>query len=263
MSIFTTVRPTTPNSPALNDQLATLARTHSTLFAAVLGAVQPGMATADLADIAREQAKTLGIGLSMRATLGFEDDISICLNAQVLNAIPSRTRLIKDGDIIKIAIGSTDGAGAFCTQNWTMQTGRILSVARVLLEDTRACVDAAVSLCRPGVAVSELAAHLGTAAANKRIVISPEFAGHMIGAKPISPPSIVKPTGLFGTDYVLTEGTVLSLFVLAHAEKPALREGDDGWTVIDRKGGLSAAFSHVVRVATVPQVLTAAYPLHV
>lgn len=85
MPMFTTIRPTTPNSPALNAQLADLAHAHSELMAAVLGAVQPGMATADLAAMAREQAKTRGIGLTMRTKMGFPDDISVCLNTQARN----------------------------------------------------------------------------------------------------------------------------------------------------------------------------------
>ncbi|WP_166897877.1 hypothetical protein [Massilia sp. CCM 8734] len=86
----------------------------------------------------------------------------------------------------------------------------------------------------------------------------PQYAG----AQPNLPPMIVKPKRWFGTDHVLTEGTVLSLFVLAHEGKPTLRERGDGWTMLDRQGGLSAAFSHMVRVASAPQVLTGSYPLH-
>ncbi|WP_267876677.1 M24 family metallopeptidase [Massilia genomosp. 1] len=251
-----------PNSPALNAQLADLAHAHSELMAAVLGAVQPGMATAELADMAREQAKKRAIGLTMRTNMGFPDDISVCLNAQAMNAIPGRTTLIKDGDALKLAVCGTDGAGAFCVQNWSMQAGTILPRRRLLLEHARACIDAAVPLCRPGVTVSALVAQLGKSALDKGIFISPHFAGHMIGAQPNLPPMIVKPKRWFGTDHVLTEGTVLSLFVLAHEGKPTLAERGDGWTMLDRQGGLSAAFSHMVRVASAPQVLTGSYPLY-
>lgn len=262
MPLFTTILPTTPNPPALNQQLAALAHAHSRVMAGVLGAVRPGISTADLADVAREQAQLAGIILTMGADTGFPDDITVGLNAHAMNAVPSRSKQIKDGDTVKIALRSSDGAGACCVQNWSMQAGTIMPQRRVLLESARACIDDAVALCRPGVALSALAAQLAASAAARGIFMSPEFAGHMIGAEPIMPPMIVKPRSLFGTDYVLAEGTVLSLFVLAHEHKAILTEAGDGWGVVDRQRGLSAAFSHVVQVAELPQVLTAAYPLH-
>lgn len=262
MPLFTTILPTTPNRPALNQQLAMLARAHSRVMAAVLGAVRPGVTPAGLADVAREQAQLGGITLTMGAATGFPDDITVGLNAHTMNAVPSRSKQVKDGDTVKIAVRSTDGAGACCVQHWSMQAGTLMPQRRVLLENTRACIDDAVAWCRPGVALSALVAQLTASAAARGIFISPEFAGHMIGAETIMPPMIVKPKSLFGTDHVLVEGTVLSLFVLAHEHKAALTEAGDGWGVVDRQRGMSAAFSHVVQVADVPQVLTAAYPLH-
>ncbi|NHZ80305.1 M24 family metallopeptidase [Massilia sp. CCM 8695] len=262
MPLFTVIHPTVPNPPAVNDRITLLARAHSKLLAVLLDAVRPGMATADLADVAREQAATLGIGLSFRTKMGFPDDISACINTQAMNSVPNRNTLIKDGDIVKIAFGSTDGGGAFCVQNWSMQAGTILPARRALLNDARDSLDDALAYCRPGIKVSELAARLARSAAEKGFWLSTEFAGHMIGQEPVMPPSIVQPKGLFATGHALTEGTVLSLFVLAHAARPRLDRRDDGWTVVDRKHGMSAAYSHMVRVAALPQLLTSPYRLH-
>lgn len=262
MPLFVKVCETVANSPATNEKIARLAPVHGQIMARLISSVRVEMSTFDIAELARQAAKESDTAFSFASTMNFPDDVSICRNHEVMNGVPSKSALIKAGDTLKISFGTHEALGAFCTQTWTMHVGESTPAQLGLLTGTRDSMLAAVDICRPGVLISDIVSHIEEQIQARGLILSREFAGHLVGDAPIMPPQLIKPAGLVGRDYRLKEGSVLSLFVLAHSAKPRLALRDDGWTVADRDRNLSAAYSHLIRVGDgQPMTLTSAHAL--
>lgn len=218
------------------------------------------MTPEDVAALARQGAAERGIEFYFRDKLNFPGDIAVSTGNKVMNCPPRALPVFKPTELIGLAIGTHHDMQAFCVQNWTVQLSPTPG-CEALLASVRRCLDAAIACCRVGERVSHIAAALEDAGRREGIHLSTHFAGSLIGTEPHMAPQIVRPRGLLKTDHTLSAGTMLSVFALGHAGKPKLRTADDGWTVRDTAGQLSAAFSHVVAVTdNGPLVLTATHP---
>jgi methionyl aminopeptidase len=264
MSIFGKIIPTTPLSPALADRIADLAARQGDIFLAVIARLRVGMSTADVAQLVRQAAADHDVQLSFKEKLHFPDDVSICLNNEIMNGIPSSSKVLKNGDLLKISFGLHHALSAFSTQTWTIHIGSPNDALSRLLNDTRACVSTIAAGCKAGVKVSAIAKQTDAIITGKGWHLSKTFAGHAIGAEPIIEPTLIARGGLFGHDHVLTEGTIISLLVLAHQGKPRTGVREDNWTVYDRDCHLAACYSVMLKVtAGEPQLLTRSYPIHI
>src|SRR5690606_31861413 len=67
--------------------------------------IQVGMTTKEVADLAAEKLRDLGGKPAFLGYQGFPDVICISLNDEVVHGIPSRKRVIKDGDIVSLDFG--------------------------------------------------------------------------------------------------------------------------------------------------------------
>jgi methionyl aminopeptidase len=263
MQIFGKLLPTKPLSAGLIEQVSALADRQGLVLAAVADALRIGMSTAAVAELARGAARQHDVNFSFRDKLGFPDDISVCLNNEVMNGVPGPSRVLKAGDVLKISIGAHRALAAFSTQIWTLQIGAPGAAAAQLLGDARDCLLAVEESCTAGNRVSRIAAQIDDILAAKGHYSSREFAGHAIGAEPIIEPLFTKRRFL-QDEHVLAEGSIVSLLVLAHQSKPRLAIRDDKWTTYDRECYLSACYSHMLRITSgAPQRLTHSYPVSV
>lgn len=248
------------NSSELNRVIGDLAAIQGRIFSFVIKAVETGMSTADVAELAKRAAKDEGAQFYFKEQ-GFPDDISVSVNQEILNGIPRSDRILKQGETLKIAFGLHRDMNAFSTQTWTVQVGRSNGRTTALLQNTHDSLLDAIKHCVPGTKVRDLAKHLKNAVSAKGDFLSTEFAGHFIGNQPILEPKIIERSGLFQADPILLEGALISLVALAHPRKPRFGVRDDQWTTYDRNYELSACFSHMVQVTVGrPVMLTSSYP---
>lgn len=262
MPLYTKSSLTAPNDPFTNDKISSLAVKQNLVFDRIVKVIQPGMTTADLADIARGAASDIGIKFSFRSKHGFPEDISVCRNHEIMNGIPRRDAQIAAGDLLKISIGTSADMSAFCTQIWTIQVGAVKNPSEKshLLLATMICLTKTSKICTPGTRISTIVTALDDLAKAEGIVLSRSFVGHLIGKEPMMLPQLVLPTGLIAQDYSLSEGTLISLLVLGHPTKPQEKLADNKWTVIEKQRMPSVAFSHMILIsADGPKVLTSCY----
>src|SRR5882672_12968539 len=69
-------------------------------------AVQPGVSTGDLDDIAEEFIRShAGAVPAFKGLYGFPGSICASVNSEIVHGIPSKKRILKDGDIISLDVG--------------------------------------------------------------------------------------------------------------------------------------------------------------
>src|SRR3989344_3164355 len=88
----------------------------ATVLQALKNNIKSGMTTKDLADIAAKELKRLGGKPAFLGYEGFPDVLCVSVNSQVVHGIPSKKKIIKDGDVVGLDFGVlhkgmvTDGA---------------------------------------------------------------------------------------------------------------------------------------------------------
>lgn len=259
MSIFSKTIKLEPESAVTRQAVRALTARQNALISFIISQSCVGMTTADVARTAREEAKRMQLDLSFRSFNGFPDDLSVSAHTTVINGVPDATAL-KQGDIVRLGLGSHQDGKAFSIQNWSYCIGEPLAAEAHLLASVHKTVNEAIRHCQPGARFSELAATLEAISEREEFHLSALFRGNQIGSAPFMGPPITAPQGLIKRDMQLVPGMFLSFFALGHRQKPKLSIGK--WAVRDRNAWPAAIFSHMVEITEQgPATISAEYRL--
>ncbi|MEO8252190.1 MAG: type I methionyl aminopeptidase, partial [Chloroflexota bacterium] len=150
------------------------------------GALQPGVATAELDAIAARMIHDagaipsfLGYGGS-RGTIPFPGTICASINDEVVHGIPSPERRLRAGDVIALDVGCI-------WQGWHADTARTFALAPVsprvaeLVDATRRGMEAGIAAAVPGNRLGDIGAAIEAVAHQHGYGIVRPFVGHGIG----------------------------------------------------------------------------------
>jgi len=244
------------------DEIARM-RTASAVVAEVLATLREhakaGVSTGELDEIAEDLIRKRGAKSAFKGYVvqgrTFPASVCISINDEVVHGIPSKRRVLRDGDIVGLDFGlSIDGY--FGDAAVTVPVGPVAEPARRLLETTKAALEAGIQAIEPGKYVSDISAAIQDVAEGAGYSLVREFVGHGIGRKLHEDPQV--PNYRTGTRGVrLQEGLVLAIEPMVNEGGPDVYVREDGWTAATRDGRLSAHFEHSVAVtADGPYILT-------
>jgi methionyl aminopeptidase len=235
-------------------------RAASELVAAVLtdlqGAIAPGVSTGELDERAEAKIRAAGAAPAFKGYHGYPATLCVSINEEVIHGIPSRKRLLKDGDIVSVDVGAVLD-GFVGDSAVTFPVGAISERAALLLRVTQESLYGAILAAKPGGRVSDIGHAVQRHVEANGCSVVREFVGHGIGTVMHEEPQVPN-YGPPGRGAKLTEGMVLAIEPMVNSGRPAVRVLDDGWTAVTRDRSLSAHFEHTVAVTGEgPLVLTA------
>jgi methionyl aminopeptidase len=215
-----------------------------------------GVSTADLDDVARGVLREAGATPSFLGYHGYPAVICASVNDRVVHGIPSRSDVLRDGDVISLDFGAivegwhgdsaiTVGIGAVSDA-----VSRLSQVCRTALWDGIAAACAGARLSN----VSHAIERSIRAAGDYGIVTG--YGGHGIGTRMHMDPHILN-HGKPGKGPRIEPGMALAIEPMVTLGSRDTRELDDGWTVVTVDGSRSAHWEHTVAIlADGPWVLT-------
>src|ERR687884_362898 len=107
--------------------------------------VRAGMTTADLDATAEEFIRSHdGATPAFKGLYGFPGSICTSINDEIVHGIPSKKRLLKEGDIISLDVG-VGYRGYFTDSAITVAVGAIDAKTSKLLEVTKTALDAGIA----------------------------------------------------------------------------------------------------------------------
>lgn len=220
-------------------------------------AVQPGMSTLDLDRIAEDFIRSnAGARPSFKGLYGFPGSICTSINNEIVHGIPSRKRVLRDGDIVSIDIG-VYFEGYHTDSATTVAVGEVAEDSVRLLEATRKALDAGVFAARAGNHIGDIGAAVQGVVENAGFTVVRELVGHGIGESFHEEPQVPnfgKPRR--GTR--LVPGLTLAIEPMVNAGRAETRTMPDKWTIVTVDGSRSAHFEHTVAITeNGPRVLTA------
>lgn len=212
---------------------------------AVGEAVRPGATTKDLDDVAAEVIAEAGAVAAFLGYHGFPATICTSRNGEIVHGIPGRTRLA-DGDIVSIDVGAIVD-GYFGDAARTFAVGDVFEKTSRLLAATEQGLQAGIACCRPGARLYDIGAAVQAVAEGAGFSVVREYVGHGIGRAMHEEPQVPN-YGTAGKGPTLLAGMVLAIEPMVNAGGAAVRQLDDGWTVVTADGSMSAHFEHTVAI---------------
>jgi len=225
----------------------------------VTGRVEPGVSTEDLDSLAEEFIRShQGAKPSFKGLYGFPKSLCTSINNEIVHGIPSRGRVLVDGDILSIDCGVfLDGLHADSAT--TVAVGEISEETQLLLDTTRASLEAGIKSAAVKNQVGDIGHAVQTVAEAKGFSVVRDLVGHGIGAKFHEEPQVPN-FGLPKRGARLSKGMTIAIEPMVNAGGPETRTMDDNWTIVTADGSLSAHFEHTIviqpdgpRILTLPE----------
>jgi len=226
------------------------------VLAALEAAVAPGVTTEDLDRLAERLVREGGAVPAFKGYRGYPATLCASINEEVVHGIPSKTRVLKAGDIVSLDIGVKVG-GYYGDSAVTVPVGVVPESTVRLLQVTRQSLDRAIAQVKVGGRLSDIGHAVQAWVEAHGFSVVREFVGHGIGEKLHEEPQIPN-YGEPGRGPKLAAGMVLAIEPMVAMGQPETKVLRDGWTAVTRDGSLAAHFEHTVALtAAGPRVLTA------
>lgn len=209
-------------------------------------AVKPGITTYEIDQIAYRYIKKQGAEPNFLNYNGFPATACISINDEVIHGIPSKKRVLKDGDIVSIDLGAKvngyngDNAATFAC-------GNISDEAKRLCDTTRESLYLGIQQAVAGNRVGDIAYTIQSYCEERGFSVVREYTGHGVGTHLHEDPSVPN-YGTAGRGQRLLPGMTIAIEPMINAGSKAIKCLPDGWTVKTLDGKLSAHFEHTIAI---------------
>lgn len=209
--------------------------------------VKPGMTTADLDAYAENRIRSLGATPSFKGYQGFPASICSCINQEVVHGIPSRKKVIRAGDVLKIDTGAYYQGfhGDSCI---TLGVGKVSAKARRLIEVAEEALYQGIRQLKPGHCLMDIAGAIQDYVESQGFCVVDEFTGHGVGRNLHEEPSVFHARTHDLPNIKLRPGMTLAIEPIINAGSKFTRILSDRWTAVTVDNALSAQFEHTVLV---------------
>ncbi len=221
--------------------------------------IKPGVSTYDLDQWAEKRI------LSLEAKPGFKGYISggrmfpatLCtsINEEVVHGIPSRERILEEGDIIGIDVGCVY-KGYFGDGAYTYAVGKVSEEARHLMETCKQALYVGIEKAKTGNRVNDISIAIDRYVSPKGYGIVRDLTGHGVGRNLHEEPQILNyDDGKKGKKLKINMTLAIEPMITAGTYR--VRTLKDNWTVVTEDGSLSTHFEHTIAITeNGPEILT-------
>ena len=232
----------------------------ATILAKVGKMVAPGVTTAELDEYAYKLIKEGG---DTPAFLNYKPEghhkafpASLCTstNSEVVHGIPSKKRVLKEGDIICIDLGIKH-MGLFTDHAITVPVGKISQKDQKLIDNTKEAMMVGIWAAKNGNTTGDIG-HAIESFVNKKYGIVRELSGHGVGIEIHEDPYIPN-FGKPGKGVKLIPGMIIAIEPMLTNGKANIEVLNDGYTIITADGSKAAHFEHTILITKdEPEILT-------
>lgn len=219
------------------------------MLATVLGvvekAIQPGITTLELNELAAKELKSLGGEPAFLGYYGYPGVICISVNDEVVHGIPGKY-VIKNGDIVSFDYGVKYG-GMITDAARSVLVGPANKQKLNLINGTLESLNIGIKAVKDGAYVGDISAAIQSVLDGYGFGIVRDLVGHGVGHELHEDPNIPN-YGKSGTGLQLKSGMTLALEPMTTLGSYKVYTAADGWTILTRDGSLSAHFEDTVLV---------------
>lgn len=218
-------------------------------------AIRPGMSTLDIDRMGEEMIRSFGCEPSFKNYQGYPASICVSVNEEVVHGIPSKDRIITEGDIVSLDAGVIY-KGYHSDAARTHGVGEISEEARLLIERTRQSFFEGMKYAVAGNHLHEISKAIGDYAESFGYGVVRDLCGHGIGSHLHEDPEIPN-FKQFRRGIKLRPGMTLAVEPMIDAGNAEVVWMDDDWTVVTEDLSLSAHYENTIVITEGrPEILT-------
>ena len=217
--------------------------------------IRPGVSTKDLDDAIRHHIEKQGAKPSFLGLYGFPGSACISINDEVIHGIPSKDRILQEGDIVKIDVGAFykgyhgDSARTFPVGRVSEEAARLIAVTKQSFYEGMAAVKIGNRVGDIGHAVDSYVKGFGFSTVR-------QYVGHGVGRDVHESPDVPN-FGTPGRGPRLCAGLVIAIEPMIAKGRWPIYIDDNGWTAITRDHSICSHYEHTVAITTgEPEILS-------
>ncbi|MBR1762219.1 MAG: type I methionyl aminopeptidase [Eubacterium sp.] len=218
-------------------------------------AVKPGVSTYEIDKIAHDFIIKQGAKPNFLGYGGFPATACISINDEVIHGIPSKKRIVKEGDIVSIDLGAVkngyngDNAATFICGTCSPEVER-------LVQTTKEALAKGIEKAVVGGRIGDIGWAVQSYCEERGFSVVRDFVGHGVGTKLHEEPSVPN-FGHAGRGIRLLPGMTLAIEPMINLGTYKVKTLSDGWTVKTLDGKASAHFENTIAVTgNGPVILT-------
>jgi methionyl aminopeptidase len=217
--------------------------------------IKPGISTMDIDKFVEDTIRAHGMIPAFKGYGGFPGSACVSVNEEVVHGIPSKKRILREGDIVSVDIGCIyKGYNSDACR--TYGVGKISEEAQRLIDAARESFFEGLKFCKVGYRLSDVSHAIQKRVEEDGFGVIRDFVGHGIGRDLHEDPQIPN-YGKPGRGPRLAKGMVLAI-------EPMISEGTyevevllDNWTAVTADGKLAAHYENTVVITDgEPELLT-------
>jgi methionyl aminopeptidase len=206
--------------------------------------------TENIDDFVVRFAKTNNLTCATLGYRGFPASCCTSVNHVACHGIPSKNKLLKEGDIVKVDVTFINQHGYYGDTCRTYKLGEVSRKAEIITSIAREALQIGIDQCLPGNRIGQIGFAIEQFVKKNNASIVREFIGHGIGKIFHDGPDIphfcqeknIKKTP------ELKPGMVFTIEPIVNLGKPKLKILKDKWTAVTIDKSLSAQFEHTIGI---------------
>ncbi len=218
-------------------------------------AVRPGISTWDIDALGEKLIRSYGCVPNFLNYEGYPASICVSVNDEVVHGIPSKERILQEGDIVSLDAGLIY-KGYHSDAARTYPVGNISPEAARLIEVTRQSFFEGIKYARAGCHLYEISAAIDAYCTKFGYGVVRDLVGHGIGVSLHEEPQIPN-FRQWRRGIKLRPGMTLAIEPMVNMGGQEVEWLDDDWTVVTQDGSLSAHYENTVLITDgMPEILT-------
>ena len=218
--------------------------------------IRPGITTLEIDTYAESLIHKMGCIPSFKGYEGFPASVCISINDEVVHGIPSRDRILQEGDILSIDGGVIyKGFHSDAARTWAV--GKISKEAEKLIKVTEESFYEGIKYAKEGYYLYDISKAIGEYCEARGYGVVRDLVGHGIGRELHEDPQVPN----FKQDrkgMKLREGMTLAIEpMITNGSYEVAWNEEDGWTVTTYDGSLSAHYENTILITKgEPEILS-------
>ena len=213
------------------------------------------MTTKDLANIAKQELRSLGGQPTFLGYQGFPDVLCVSVNEEVVHGIPSTTKVLDSGDVVSLDFGVTY-KGMITDSAITIILGKARPNDQKLVNATKLSLEAAIDIMKDNIRVGDISGAIQGVLEPAGYGIVRDLVGHGVGHELHEEPNIPN-HGKPMTGQKLLAGMTVAVEPMATLGSYQVITAPDGWTILTKDNSRAAHFEHTILITdTGAEVLT-------
>ena len=218
-------------------------------------AIKPGISTLDIDRLGEKMIRDMGCIPNFKNYHGYPASICVSVNDEVVHGIPSKHRILQEGDIVSLDAGLIY-KGYHSDAARTHAVGKISSDAQKLIDVTRQSFFEGIKMAKAGNHLYDISNAIDAYVSQFGYGIVRDLVGHGIGTQLHEDPQIPnfaqKKRGIR-----LEPGMTLAIEPMINIGRADVEWLDDDWTVVTEDGSLSAHYENTILITDgEPEILT-------